>query len=192
MRLLFATTNHGKLKEAAQLLSSQSLELLSVADFPKLTDLDVTETGDSFEQNSFIKAKAYGDLAQELTVAEDAGLVIAALNGQPGVKSARFAPTAAARNQKLLQLLKNKADRSAKFVSVLCLYDPASQKTEYFRGEVEGKISLQTRGELGFDYDFIFIPTGQSQTFAELGPEAKNKISHRRQAIEKMKTLMLS
>lgn len=192
MKLLFATTNHGKLKEAAQLLSSQSLELLSVADFPQLADLVVTETGDSFEQNSFIKAKAYGDLAQELTVAEDAGLVIAALDGQPGVKSARFAPTAAARNQKLLQLLKNKADRSAKFVSVLCLYDPASQKTEYFRGEVEGKISLQTRGELGFDYDFIFIPTGQSQTFAELGPEAKNKISHRRQAIEKMKTLMLS
>ncbi len=192
MKLLFATTNQGKLKEALQLLSSTELELLSLDSFKELQSVVVEESGETFEQNALLKAKFYGDSTQILTVAEDAGLVVNALDGRPGVHSARLGSSSADRNQRLLEMMKDKDDRFAQFVSVLCLYDPKAQTDQYFKGTINGRITNKIRGSQGFDYDFIFIPEGYDQTFAELGEAVKNQISHRKQAIEKLKTLMLS
>ncbi|MBU1967163.1 RdgB/HAM1 family non-canonical purine NTP pyrophosphatase [Patescibacteria group bacterium] len=192
MKLLFATTNQGKVEEAVQLLSECSVELLLLNDFPKLHSVVAEESGKTFKANAFIKAKAYGDVAQILTLAEDAGLVVSALNGRPGVHSARFGVSVDSRNQKLLKMLAGKKDRFAKFVSVLCLYDPVTEKAQYFTGEVKGKIANEIRGNLGFGYDPLFIPDGFDETFGELGNEVKNKISHRKQAMEKFKILVLS
>lgn len=192
IKLLFATTNQGKFKEAQQLLNGSNLELLSVTDFKKLQSVIVEESGETFKENAFLKAQTYGDLAQILTVAEDSGLVVDVLDGKPGVKSARFGSNANERNQKLLQLMSGKKKRTARFVSVFCLYDPQTKQTDYFTGEIEGEIALKNRGKLGFDYDSLFVPAGYKQTFAELGGEVKNKISHRQRAIAKLKTLMLS
>lgn len=192
MKLLFATTNQGKLREAYRILGGFSIDLLSVSDFKELQNVVVEESGETFEENSLLKAKTYGDLAQILTVAEDAGLIVDALDGLPGVKSARFGSDGNKRNQKLLKMLRDKEDRTARFVSVFCLYNPQTGKTDYFRGEIKGKIAKEVRGSHGFDYDYVFIPDGYEKTFAELGDKVKNKISHRKQAIEKLKTLMLS
>ncbi len=192
MELLFATTNQGKLKEAYQLLSGCDIKLLSVKDFKELHSVVVNESGETFKQNAFLKAETYGDLAQILTVAEDAGLVVDALNGRPGVQSARFGSNVDERNQKLLKMMKDKKNRQARFISTFCLYNPKTKEAEYFIGKIEGQIATKTRGNKGFGYDPLFIPNGYEQTFGELGSEVKNKISHRQQAIEKLKTLMLS
>lgn len=192
MELLFATTNQDKLREAEQLFSDSKIQLLAVSDFKELQNVVIEESGETFEENSFLKAQISGDLTQVLTIAEDAGLVVDALAGKPGVHSARFGSNSAARNQKLLKMMKDKQDRSARFVSVFCLYDPQTKKADYFRGEIKGQIATEIKGNSGFDYDYVFIPEGYEQTFAELGVEVKNKISHRHQAIEKLKTLMLS
>ena len=192
MKLLFATTNQGKLKEGQALLSESGIDLLSLVDFPQLFDLDVDETGDTFEENAFIKAKTYGDLAKTWTIAEDAGLVVSALPNQLGVKSARFAPTSQERNEKLIKVLEDKEDRSAQFVSVFCLYDPQTQTACYFRGEIKGQIATKIQGGTGFDYDFVFMPEGFDQTFSQLGKEIKNSISHRHQALEKLQRQVLS
>lgn len=193
MKLLFATTNQGKLREASNLLFNDGkIQLLSVNDFKELHNVVIEESGETFEENAFLKAQISGDLTQILTIAEDAGLIIDALDGKPGVHSARFGPNSAGKNQKILEMMKDKKNRSARFVSVFCLYDPQTKKADYFRGQIEGQIATEIRGKTGFDYDYIFIPEGYKQTFAELGVEVKNKISHRHQAIEKLKTLMLS
>lgn len=184
MKLLFATTNQNKLREAEQLFSDGKIQLLSVSDFKELQNVVIEESGETFEENAFLKAKISGDLTQFLTIAEDAGLVVDALDGKPGVHSARFGSDSAARNQKLLKMMKDKQDRSARFISVFCLYDPQTKKTDYFRGEIEGQIASEIRGSSGFDYDYVFIPEGYDQTFAELGVEVKNKISHRHQAVK--------
>lgn len=192
MRLLFATTNSGKLREARQILSGLNINLFFVADFAKLKNLQVEENGETFSENALLKAQAYGDRVKILTIAEDTGLVVDVLDGKPGVKSARFGSSVEKRNQKLLQMMKGKKDRTARFVSVFCLYDPKTKEARYFKGEVKGKIATETKGNQGFGYDPLFIPEGYNKTFAELGAEVKNKISHRKQAIEKLKILMLS
>jgi XTP/dITP diphosphohydrolase len=185
MKLLYATTNQGKLAEAKQILNG--VDLLSLSDFPAIADLDVEESGKTFQENAFIKAKTYGDLAGVLTVGEDAGLCVDALDGAPGVYSARYAPTPEARNEKLLQALEGVDDRSAQFKTVLCLYDPKTKTAEYFDGIVEGAISDEVKGDNGFGYDPVFVPDGYTETFAELGNELKNTLSHRFRAIEKLK-----
>ena len=187
MKLLFATTNQGKLREALQILSEIDLELLSLDSFKKLQDVVVEESGETFEQNAFLKAKFYGDKAQILTVAEDAGLMVDALDGQPGVHSARFGSNGGKRNSKLLRKMKGKQNRLAKFISTLCLYNPLTKQSQYFKGIVDGSIAKEKRGNEGFDYDCVFIPQGYTQTFAELGVEVKNQISHRKLALDELK-----
>ncbi|MBT3512087.1 MAG: non-canonical purine NTP pyrophosphatase, partial [Candidatus Pacebacteria bacterium] len=155
MKLLLGTTNQGKLKEAKQLLSDLKFDLLSLDDLENLPEIIVEENGETFAENALLKAQAYGHLSGILTLAEDAGLEVNTLDGKPGVKSARLGVNADVRNRKLLSLLKNKKDRSARFVSVFCLYDPQTKKTDYFRGEIEGKISTELKGNQGFDYDYL-------------------------------------
>lgn len=184
MKLLFATTNQGKLNEVRQLLSGLDLEILSLADFEVLQNVVVEETGETFQQNALIKARTYGETTDVLTLAEDSGLLVKFLDNRPGVYSARFGPTSDDRNQKLLELLQDKTDRLAEFKSVFCFYDPQTKKAEYFAGRVQGQIAKRPTGENGFGYDPVFVPQGYEQTFAELGIETKNKISHRAQALD--------
>ncbi len=185
-KLFFATTNQGKLTEAQALFKETGCKLLSLADFPKLKSVVIEETGSTFSENAYLKAKAYGELSQTMTVAEDAGLEVFALDRKPGVRSARFGPTAEERNEKLLKLLADKTDRSAQFVSVLALYDPASGSISFFKGTVKGKIATEARGKGGFGYDPVFVPEGYEKTFAELGLEVKNKFSHRQRAFQQL------
>lgn len=192
MKLLFATTNQGKLKEAQQILSRFNLELLSVNNFKKLQSVVVDETGDTLKKNALLKAKTFGDLVGVLTLAEDSGLMVDALDGRPGIHSARFGSSVNERNQRLLKEMEGKKERNARFISVFCLYNPQTQEAQYAKGVVEGSIATEPKGELGFGYDPVFIPEGSKKTFGESGEELKNRISHRRQAIEKLKTLMLS
>jgi XTP/dITP diphosphohydrolase len=181
-KILFATGNEHKLAEAREILPE--LELLSLADFPNLQGLDPSETGTTFEENATIKAKAYGKRAKLPTLAEDAGLMVDALGNEPGVYSARWvAGSDRDRYQTLLKRLGANTNRAARFVAVICLYDPKSSKTECFRGEALGKIALEAKGNNGFGYDPVFVPEGHSKTFGELDTAIKHQLSHRKKAL---------
>jgi XTP/dITP diphosphohydrolase len=118
-----------------------------------------------------------------LSLADDSGLSVDALHGQPGVYSKRFFPgTDHDRNQKLLELLTNNTQREATFTTVLCLFDRQKHSSKFFTGEVHGSIARAEVGENGFGYDSIFIPNGFNQTFAQMRPEQKNQLSHRGRA----------
>ncbi len=190
--LLYATTNKGKLAEAVNLLSDLPVKLFSLKDFDQkfqtnLSQEDVAETGETFQENALLKARFFAKKAKMLTVAEDAGLQVKALNGEPGVKSARWYPgTDADRNKALLDRLKGIDNRQAIFVTVVCLFLPSGEYY-FFQGKMPGQIALQAKGENGFGYDPIFIPEGYEQTFAQLGTEIKNAISHRKRALVKLK-----
>lgn len=201
MQLLFATQNQGKLAEINSILAGLELEVLSISqannrvDFD-LSQLDPAETGDTFEKNALIKAKAFAEASGILTAADDSGLEVESLDGFPGVRSARWLEgTDAVRNKSLLEKLTEKTapkERAAQFVTAVCLYDSSKNKYYCFRAEVKGKISDRPRGKAGFGYDPIFIPEGYEQTFAELGVETKNKLSHRKKALEKLKQFLQS
>ena len=155
-------------------------------------NFEVDETGTTFAENAYLKAKAVFDATGEATVADDSGLMVDALNGEPGVYSARYAPGGhdASDEEKymyLLSKLEGVTDRKAKFVSSICCLLPggAEIRTE---GECPGQILTQPHGEGGFGYDPVFMPDGYSDSMAVLGIERKNKISHRAQALKKFKT----
>ena len=191
MKLLIATQNKGKLAEFESLLSGLGYEILSPADFSGLDDFDVPETGQTFAKNAFLKAQAFAHKAQVLTLADDSGLEIEVYDGFPGVMSDRWCGgTAEEKNVALLEKMKGEENRGARFVSTLCLYDPQTKKSEYFEGEVRGVISEESRGLDGFGYDPVFVPEGYTETFAELGLEEKNKLSHRKRALEKLQKFL--
>lgn len=182
--LIFASNNAHKLDEIRAMLPA-GFRLLSQSDAG--IDLDVDETGKTFEDNAFLKAQALYEFAGITCFADDSGLEVKALKGQPGVKSARYSgePVNHQRNvELLLKNLEGKKDRSARFVTVICLRH--NDKTMYFEGEVKGVIADYPRGDKGFGYDPIFIPDGHDRTFAEMESEEKNAISHRKRAVEKM------
>ncbi|GEM_PF-163861 len=192
--LLLGTKNHDKGKELARLLDNGGLRVLTLADFPGSPD--VRETGRTFEANARLKARAFGRRTGALTLADDSGLMVDALNGRPGVHSARFAGpgcTYADNNRKLLKLLAKKTGgaRSARFVCVMALYDGA-RSVGIARGECRGRIAVSARGERGFGYDPVFIPAGSKKTFAEMSRAAKNALSHRGRALRAAKRLILN
>lgn len=182
--LIFASNNAHKLDEIRAMLPA-GFRLLSQSDAG--FDLDVDETGKTFEDNAFLKAQALYEFAGITCFADDSGLEVKALKGHPGVKSARYSgePVNHQRNgELLLKNLEGKKDRSARFVTVICLRH--NDKTMYFEGEVKGVIADYPRGDKGFGYDPIFIPDGHDRTFAEMESQEKNAISHRKRAVEKM------
>jgi XTP/dITP diphosphohydrolase len=182
---LFATRNSNKLREVKAILPN--IEWLSPDDFPALKGIDPEETAATFQENARIKAVEYGDTAGVMTVGEDGGLAVDALGGEPGIRSARWiAGTAEDRNAELLRRLGSETNRRARFVAVVCYYDPKSKQLEYFEGVMPGQISLEPRGQAGFGYNPVFIPDGYTQTFAELGDDVKNSISHRQKAFLKL------
>lgn len=194
MNVFIASANEGKIREIKAILADTSLNLISVLDRPDLKDFDVEETGKTFQDNALLKAKAYAELVKMPTIADDSGLEVQALDGFPSVNSNRwFAGTTSERNEALLDLLKDKQNRQARFYSVICFYDPKSKTAEFFDGEIVGKIAPEQRGSKieGFGYDPIFIPDGYEKSFAELGAAFKNTISHRRKALFKLSQYVL-
>ncbi|MCQ2312006.1 MAG: RdgB/HAM1 family non-canonical purine NTP pyrophosphatase [Paludibacteraceae bacterium] len=187
MKLVFASNNKHKLEEVRAILTGH--EVLSLNDIGFVTDID--ETGDTLEANSLIKARAVADFitAQALSVegifSDDTGLEIDALQGQPGVHTARWAgePANDANNRrKALTLLQGQTNRSARFRTVITLI--RGEQVQQVEGRVEGVIATQESGNGGFGYDPLFMPEGYDKTFAELPAEVKNSISHRARAMQ--------
>jgi len=183
MQLVFATNNSNKLEEVRHRLPQH--KILSMQDIGCFDD--IAETGSTFEENARIKALHLQSRFGCDCFADDSGLEIEALNGAPGVFSARYAGKhndAEAKMAKVLQNMDGKTLRKAKFVTVICLLKEG--KEVYFRGEIHGTITSTKKGEKGFGYDPIFLPDGYSTTFAEMTMDDKSKVSHRAIAIEKM------
>lgn len=187
MKLLVATTNPGKLKEYKELLSDLSVEWVSLPDVG-LGNMDVEETGSTFEENAILKAKAYCAASGLITLADDSGIEVDALNGAPGIYSARYgAPevkTDQGRLEKLQRDVKDVPDeqRTARFICVVAIALPDGE-VHTAKGRWEGRLAYAPRGTNGFGYDPIFI-TADGRTSAELAPEEKNRISHRALALE--------
>ena len=185
--LLFATRNERKFLEARLLLSSVAITLVSPPMLDEHTVFDIEETGSTFSENAELKAKGFSAEFSLPAVADDSGLEVNALKGAPGVRSRRWHPGSDAdRNTALLNALSGSSDRSAHFVTVLCLFNPTTQKSTFFEGIVKGSITLEPRGSSTFGYDPVFVPDGLTQTFAEMTPEEKNTISHRALAFKKL------
>ena len=188
LQLVLATQNTGKVKEMTELLQGLPYTIITAKEAGFTSDID--ETGATFQENAGIKAEAISQALNTWAVADDSGLVVDALDGAPGVHSARFSgegATDASNNAKLLQLLANVPAnlRTASFVSVIALARP-SQPTMYFYGVCEGSVLETALGEGGFGYDPLFLPSGEEQTYAELSAERKNAISHRGIAMRKL------
>lgn len=192
MKLIFATHNPGKLEEMRALLADLEIEVLS-AEEAGVTE-DVEEDGETFRANAYKKAKFVADRTRQWTVADDSGICIEALGGQPGVYSARWSGGGELAAF-TLDKLKNvpEAERQAYFMCVLVLIGPDGV-AHTFEGRVDGTIPLEPRGEAHpkLPYDSIFIPSGFDQTFAEMPPEQKNALSHRGQAFLKLRSFLES
>lgn len=184
MKLIFATHNKNKAKEVKSLMP-ESIELLSLDDINFHTEIE--ENASTLEGNALLKAKTIFEKTGINCFADDSGLLVDALNGEPGVYSARYAGGQKSDEdnmQKLLHELQNKSDRNAHFKTVMALI--IDGKEYLFDGKIEGKIISEKRGNNGFGYDPIFVPNGYNETFAQLDSETKNKISHRARALQKM------
>jgi len=185
--LVIATHNPGKLAEMQALLAPHAIEAVSAG---ALGLPEPEETGASFEDNAALKARAATVASGKPALADDSGLVVLALGGAPGIYSARWADAhkdfrpAMARVERELS---GKSDRRAFFVAVLALAWPDGH-LESFRGEVHGSVVFPPRGTLGFGYDPIFLPEGATQTFGELDPETRMRLSHRTVAFRQLAT----
>jgi XTP/dITP diphosphohydrolase len=182
--LVLATRNKGKVLEVERMLKihAPEISLISMAD---LDIGDIEETGNSFEENALLKASTVTKLSGLAALADDSGLAIDSLNGEPGIFSARYSGVHgddAANNAKVLRLMDGISDRSASFIAVLTLTRPDGQSI-ISRGEVTGQIIFNPSGDQGFGYDPIFQPTGFNITTAQMSPEMKDSISHRGKAL---------
>jgi len=187
--ILIATKNKDKLREYELLLSPFGYHIKSLFDFPELYDIEETE--DTFEKNALLKAKTLYELTHLPVIADDSGLMVDALKGEPGVHSKRYskAGTDESNNQLLVHNLKDKTNLKATFVAVIAYY---INDDEYhlFRGETEGTIVLSPRGNNGFGYDPYFYYPDKLKTFAELTNAEKNLVSHRAKAFRQLMTFM--
>ncbi len=189
-QIIIATANANKLLEYQSLLEHLKVDIYSLRDF----DVGyIEETGETFFENAKIKALAVQKVAKGIIIADDSGLEVAALDGKPGIHSRRFseAGTDLSNNKKLLEVMENQADRSARFVTAVCLIDEAGNINR-FEGELHGYIHTACEGEHGFGYDPLFIPVGYTKTLGELDSAEKNKISHRARCLRKVLTYLES
>jgi len=191
-RLLLATRNRGKVRELLALLGGESFKIVTLTDYPQLGDVD--ETGSTFEDNARLKAKAAATATGEWSLGEDSGLEVDALNGRPGIHSARYSGVHgddAANNHKLMRELDGCEDRSARYVCAIALARPSGEIIATTRGVCEGHVGLEPRGQGGFGYDPYFIPEAMPHaTAAELEPAIKDALSHRGQALRAMLSVL--
>lgn len=192
MKIVFATNNQHKLQEIREILGDQ-FEILSLADIG--CHEDIPETGNTLEANAHQKAEYVFDHYHIDCFADDTGLEVDALGGAPGVHSARYAEgtdhNSEANMAKLLRELVDNDNRKARFRTVISLIqmeggNPVCSREYQFEGVVEGRIDREKHGSEGFGYDPVFIPEGYDKSFAELGEEIKNQISHRARAVKKL------
>ena len=188
-KIIFATTNEGKMKEIRMILGDLDVELLSLKDAG--IQADIEENGTTFEENAMIKAKAICELTGEMVLADDSGLEVDYMDKAPGVYSARFLgedTPYSVKNKEILNRLKDAVgeERSARFVCVIAAAFPDG-KVITTRGTVEGLIGMEEKGTNGFGYDPLLYVPEYGMTTGEMDPELKNKISHRGKALELMK-----
>lgn len=196
MKIVFATNNQHKLQEIRDILGSE-FEIVSLKDIG--CDVDIPETGNTIEENAMQKAQYVYDHYNLSCFADDTGLEVEALNGEPGVHSARYAEgtdhDSEANMAKLLRNLEGKDNRKARFRTVIALIQKQDvcpcgctsiKKVNRFEGIVDGSIATEKHGTAGFGYDPIFVPEGYDKSFAELGESIKNGISHRARAVAKL------
>ncbi|WP_251516214.1 MULTISPECIES: XTP/dITP diphosphatase [unclassified Staphylococcus] len=183
--LVIASNNKGKINEFKVIFPEYNV--IGISDL--IEDFDVEETGETFEENAKLKSEAAARALNKRVIADDSGLEVFALNGEPGVFSARYAGEGKdddANIDKLLENLDNELDRRARFVCLVSMSAPG-EETQLFEGIIEGEITLNKIGENGFGYDPIFYVVEKNKTMAQISPEDKNEISHRAKAIEKLK-----
>ncbi|HEY6503145.1 MAG TPA: RdgB/HAM1 family non-canonical purine NTP pyrophosphatase [Chitinophagaceae bacterium] len=188
MKLIFATNNQHKADEVNAVVGD-SFRVITLKEAG--IDIDIPEPFDTLEANASEKARVIYELTNTNCFSEDTGLEVKALNGEPGVKSARYAGDERSFDKnidKLLQKLQDKADRSARFRAVISLI--IDGKETLFEGICEGKIINERRGTQGFGYDPVFIPAGSAKTFGEMDLEEKTRFSHRKKATEKLVTFL--
>ncbi len=188
MKVLVASNNAGKLREFKKILNFKNIEILCPEDIGIY--LDVEESGKSFEENAFIKAEAFCKASGMISIADDSGLCVEALNGEPGVQSARYtgrhSDSDDDRIEFLLCKLNGEKNRKAKFVSHVCAVFPDGRRIDA-EGELFGQIGFEMRGSGGFGYDSVFLPQGGERTLAEMTLDEKNSISHRKRALDKLR-----
>lgn len=193
-RLLIATKNKGKFREYSRLLQGVPFEIIGPQDIGG--EPDVEETGETFEQNAVLKARAWSSLGDFLSMADDSGLEVDALGGKPGVHSARYAGEGASQSELIGHLLLNlrgvpSEERTARFVCVIAIASPSGE-VEIFRGECPGLITEGPRGEGGFGYDPVFYLPELDKTMAEISIVDKNRISHRGKAAAEARRYLVS
>jgi len=185
MQLIFASNNQHKLDEVKAILAPTHIEIKSLNDIGFYEEIE--ETGQTFHENAAIKVNTIYNAKNTNCFADDSGLEVEALDGQPGVFSARYSGehgNHAANNQKLLEKLKGNTNRNACFKTVIALM--IDNSIHYFESRVDGIIAEELSGKEGFGYDPLFIPQGYDKTFADMPAEIKNSISHRKRALEAM------
>ncbi len=180
MKIVLASSNKHKVQEINEIAASCGVYVEFVLP-PE--GFDPIEDGKTFQENSYIKARSAWELSKTWTLADDSGLCIKALNGAPGIYSARYAETPELRIKRVLRELENVQDRNAYFTCAMTLINPEGKVEYSFEGRCEGLIIREARGNNGFGYDPIFLPNGYTKTIAELSEDEKNKISHRSVAL---------
>ncbi len=188
-KILIATGNRGKVAELREMFAQLPFDLVSLSDRKSIEE--PIENGETFAKNARIKAIHYAENTGLIAIADDSGLEVAALNGAPGVYSARFAGAASPYNVKIKALLdaidaSGNVERSARFICSIAVASPKGDIHFEADGVCNGRIAFEPAGELGFGYDPIFIPTGFDKTFGELGDSVKQQISHRARAAAKI------
>lgn len=188
--IVAATQNKHKIEEIEAITRQFGMSIVS-RDEAGVPKVDILEDGETFEENSYKKAYEIMKLCGRITIADDSGLEVDCLDGAPGVYSARFAGVDGdddANNKKLTELIKDVPyeKRTGRFVSVITMVFPDGE-TIVARGEVEGHLLLEKRGQNGFGYDPLFVPQGYDETFGEIDPQIKNKISHRAGALAELR-----
>ena len=190
MKIVLASRNDGKLKEFKYLFKKTNIELLPIS---KFSNEDIAETGNSYEENAFIKAKYAAEITGLPSLGDDSGLEVESLDGAPGIFSARYAGEKGndtLNNKKLLKEISLKKNRSAKFVSILSFLDPELKSPFFSYGELFGKIIDSPKGKGGFGYDPIFQVKNSNLTLAEISKTERMRKSHRTMSTLKMITLL--
>ncbi len=186
MKIVAATTNKGKIREFQEILGELGYEVVSMHD--EGIDVEVEETGATFEENALIKARAVAMLCDFPVISDDSGLCVDALDGAPGIYSARFAGEEATdkdRNVKLLEVMEDKEDRKAQYVASIAFITPDGKEITT-EGIIEGEIMREEHGDGGFGYDPLFMCTEIGKCFGLATPDEKNAVSHRGRALKKL------
>lgn len=192
LEVVIATRNPGKLREMKEILAPLGFKILSLEDFPEVPE--ILEDGASFAENARKKAVAVACQTKRLTIADDSGLTVDALQGRPGVFSSRYGGNKSSDLERCLKLLDEmkdipEGDRGAAFVCIIAVASPQG-KVKFAQGECRGRIAFAPQGKHGFGYDPVFFLPEMGKTMAELEPQVKNRLSHRAQALEKLKSIL--